>query len=364
MSFIRNIFSQKKNPVHPHQAFWTWFSKHERAFFETVKSGENIDENFFEALSPKLDEVKEGIFFLTGMHDDNTAELILTPDGTIKNIVFVEELVNAAPKLKDWKFIALKPASNIPDMSVEMSAYSFNKDTLFFYANDNSTYPDQIDVTIIHSDFNEDNREIITNGVYIFLDNYIGELASITMIDDITVVSKEEAQKELVPIEKLGSFLAWREKEFVEKYQETRRNTENDTYSALEAKLKSGNYLVAVVNTGLLEWDAKASHPWIASIELKYDGDNTSGMPNKKTYELLEKIEEDILENLKDYEGYLNIGRQTADNTREIYFACKDFRLPAKVLNDIQERFSDVFDIEYDIYKDKYWQSFERFQTT
>lgn len=40
------------------------------------------------------------------MYDENTVELIITPDGDLKNIAFAEELVEAAPKLDKWKFTA------------------------------------------------------------------------------------------------------------------------------------------------------------------------------------------------------------------------------------------------------------------
>ena len=39
--------------------------------------------------------------------------------------------------------------------------------------------------------------------------------------------------KELIPISKLKDFLTWREKEFIEKYEGTRHNTENDSYALL-----------------------------------------------------------------------------------------------------------------------------------
>jgi hypothetical protein len=71
---------------------------------------------------------------------------------------------------------------------------------------------------------------------------------------------------------------------------------------------------------------------------------------------------DDIMLDLKDFEGYLNIGRQTADNSREIYFACKDFRKPSKVLYELTKKYSGQLDLTYDIYKDKYWRSYERFR--
>ncbi len=298
------------------------------------------------------------------MYNDNTVELVLTADGAVKNIVFVEELVNAAPKLEGWKFTALKPALDIKDVGIEMAGYKFNTENLSFYSNEHAEYPDEIDITVVHNDLNEENKTIITSGTFIFLDNYLGELDFVTTIDNLKVISKDDAQKELIPVEKLKPYLNWRQKEFIEKYEGVRRNTEHDNYSILEAGLKSGNALIATINTGLLNWDSKASHPWILNVEIKYAGKNNNGMPDTETYKLLDEIESKILEELKDFEGYLNIGRQTADSVREIYFACKEFRKPSKVLYKIQNDHSNKVEISYDIYIDKYWQSFNRFNGT
>jgi hypothetical protein len=176
------------------------------------------------------------------------------------------------------------------------------------------------------------------------------------------VIGKAEAQEELIPIGKLKDYLIWRQKEFIEKYEGVRHDTDSDTYSMLEAELEGGNKLLAVINTDLLEWGAKASHPWVLTVEIKYDGENNNGMPDDMTYKLLNEIEDEILAELKDADGYLNIGRQTADSVREIYFACKEFRKPSKLMHQLEIKYADLIDISYDIYKDKYWMSFNRFR--
>lgn len=168
---------------------------------------------------------------------------------------------------------------------------------------------------------------------YIFLENYLGELGFVNNNDNLHIINITEAQKELVPIAKLKDFLKSRQKEFIEKYQGIRYDTENDEYSMLQAELVSGNLLLAVANTKLLNWDRQASHPWLAVITIKYDGSNNNGMPNNKDSENLWNIEDEISTSLKDKEGYLNVGRQTAKNEREIYFACRDFRKPSEVFN-------------------------------
>jgi hypothetical protein len=363
MSILKKLFGKKEEPIKSYSDFWTWFQNHKNTFFDIVKEHRNVESDFFDKLSPKLSELKEGYFCVTGMYDSNTAELVITADGSIKNIVFVEELIEQSPKIDGWKFTALKPALSIENVNINMAGHQFNKDNLFFYSNERPEYPDEIDISIFHNDLDIENRQQITNGVYIFLDNYLGELDSISNIDNLIVIGNTEIEKELIPIHKLKDFLTWRQKEFVEKYEGVRYDTENDEHSILEAELQSGNMLLAVINTQVLKWDRKASHPWIAVVTIKYDGSNNNGLPANNDYEALNKIEEEIMLELKDKEGYINIGRQTAEGEREIYFACKEFRKPSKILFKTQVQYSNDYEIDYDIYKDKYWRSLERFNS-
>lgn len=212
MSFIKNIFRKKETPIKSYSDFWNWFQEHEKRFFNVVKNHEDIEKDFFDKLSPKLSELKDGYFYLTGMYDNNTAELVLTADGNPKNIVFVEELVEQAPKINGWKFTALKPAMNIENVSIKMAGYNFDSENLFFYSNDYADYPDEVDLCVIHNEQTVENKLQIGNGTYIFLDNYLGELDFINNIDNLNVISRNEAEKELVPIAKLKDFLTWRQK--------------------------------------------------------------------------------------------------------------------------------------------------------
>lgn len=362
MGLLDKLFRKKEDKIKTHENFWNWFLENEQAFYKAVKTGRNIEADFFNILSPKLEELKNGYFYLTGMFDDNTAELVFTPDGNIKNIIFIEELVSSAPSIPNWKFTALKPALDIENVNIRMQDYTFESGNLSFYAIEDINYPDEVDIVVAHTDYKEEDRTTIINGTYIFLDNYLGELNSVTTIDNLTVIPKDQAEKELIPIEKLKDYLIWREKEFLEKYDGIRYNTDNDSYSSLEATLKNGLQLVAIINTTLLDWDSKASHPWILKVEIQYDVSKNNGMPDNNTYEQLNNFEDGLMLELKDFDGYLNIGRQTADSERIIYFACKDFRKPSKLLYNLAMKHLGKLNLKYDIYKDKYWQSFERFR--
>lgn len=362
MSLFSNLFPAKQKPIENYNDFWNWFQAHERSFFKAVKREANIEKDFFDKLSPKLNELRDGYYFLTGMLDDNTVELIITADGTIPNIVFVEELVHAAPAIPGWKFTALKPALDIKNVHIEMAGYTFDQEALSFYPNDSPAYPDEIDITLVHKEHQESNHTTIANGTYIFLDNYLGELNTVTIIDNVNIVGKEQANQELIPIEKLKDYLKWRETEFIEKYEGNLQHTDAGEFSILEVSdTETGDKMIATINTNLLNWDKKASHPWLATLEIPFDGKSNNGMPDNDTYQRLMEIENKALDQLKDTDGHLYIGRMTAKNLREVYFASKDFRKPSKVLDQLKKHFPHV-NMKYDIYKDKYWRSFERFR--
>lgn len=361
MSFLKNIFSKKGDEINSYVAFWEWFQANEANFYKVVKEGISIEKDFFEKLTPKLDALHEGYFFLTGMCDETTAELVITAEGIVKNIVFVEELIKVAPQIPNWKLTALKSELDIENIQISMAGYEFKSENLSFYPIEHKNYPDEVDIVIVYDDYNEEDKSIIINGTFIFLDNFLGELNSVTTIDSLAVVSREEAKEELIPIAKLKNYLIWREKEFVEKYNGYRYTTENDSFSSLEAELNNGKPLIAIVNSTLLEWENKASHPWIMSVTIPFNSNN-NGMPDEKTFTLLNQIEEEIMKELKDEDGYLNVGRQTADGEREIYFACKDFRKPSIVLSTLIPKYQKQLKIEYNLFKDKYWQCLERFK--
>lgn len=361
MNSKRELFTHDPETFRRNEHFWAWFQENEKDFHRVVKAHEHIEKDFFDKLSPKLAELREGYYFLTGMLNDETVDLIFTADGNIKNIAFIEDLVAQAPKIDGWQITAMKPAIDIDRLGIRMGSYNFNSYNLFFYANDHADYPDQIDISVVHEDLNAENREVVSNGTFIFLDNFLGELDFVNNIDNLEIIPKGEATQELVPIAKLKDFLIWRQKEFVEKYENLTYESEDDSFTMMEAELQNGNQLLAIIKTDLLEWDNKASHPWIGVMIIKYDGDENRGLPNEKDLDLLNKMEDEMFEVLLAEHGDLYVGRQMVESEKEIYYACKDYRQASKIFSAFQQKYAADFEIHYDFYKDKYWQSFERF---
>ena len=120
---------------------------------------------------------------------------------------------------------------------------------------------------------------------------------------------------------------------------------------------------VTAAPTTLLEWEGKASHPWILRVEISYDSSDENGMPEDAMYDLLDRFEQDATAELTDCDGYLNVLRTTGNHSRVFYLACKDFRVPSKVLKGLSNKYSKKLNPTYEIHKDKYWRSFEQFRS-
>ena len=361
MSFLKKLFGAKEKPaVTDYASFWSWFSQNAASFYDIVKGQRLVEQKFLDKIIPVLKQIDDSFFCLVGMYDDSTAEMVITTDGVVKSIVFAEEITAAAPTLQGWKFTALKPPLGF-EMNINMDGYEFSNENLYFTNNNLSGYPDEIDITLVHNDYTEENKNIIGNGSLIYLDNALGELNTVLLIDNVSISGIPAEQKELIPITKLNEFLVWRQKEFVEKYKAVRYNTENDEYSALEAQDEKGLPVLAIVDKALLDWDAKPSHPWLMTIDITYDGKKTNGMPSPDVYALMSQFEEELLKSLPDSEGYLNLGRETYNNKRTGYFACKEFRQASKSTRELITNYRQKLNIEYDIYKDKYWRTMNRY---
>lgn len=358
--FIAKIFGKgEEAPVKTYADFWKWFAKHHKAFRKIVMEGEEIEEAFFSKIGPKLDSIKSGYWFMCGRYDESTVELIITADSFVKNIVFAEELIAEAPQLPGWRFTALKPEHDAENCRISMDNLSFNQDVLSFYPVEDPQCPDEINIVIVHKDYTDENVDDIIRGSYIFLEHYLGELNSVISIDSLDFKSPATATAELIDIERLKSYLVWREKEFVEKYEGVYHDDYEDGISVLEAELEDGSMAIATINTKLLDWEGKVAYPWMLRVTIAYDPKGS--MPDPETSIHLNEFEDRLIEKLKHTDGCLWLGHETSRGERDIYFACKEFRKVSKILWQEEQEFQYNYEFTFDIFKDKYWRTLQHF---
>ena len=344
--------------VKSYSAFWTWFAAHERQFFHAVQINTRIEEDVLDKISLALDIVKEGLLCRVSI-TSTTVELNISANGAIETIVFAEELVQAAPHFKGWSFTALKTATPINNLSININGHLFSDANIKFYSIYNAAYPASIDLTLTYDSLSKKNKPLIETGMILFLDTYIGELRAVTDIDHVKIIASSKAKRQLIPIGDLDAFLAQRQAKRMSKYQSLGQPTCQGNYITASGFQTNKEPFVTLIDSGLMAWDAKPSHPWIAVMTVEFDGTQNAGMPDEGTWNSLCKLENDLMAKLPNSHGYLKIAARTASNTRNFYFACQDFRAPSKVLYQLQASYASVFKVTYEIYQDKYWQSMD-----
>jgi len=340
--------------------FWAWFQANEAAFHASVKANERVVETFLDKLGPELAKLKEGLYFLTGMCDESTAELILTAEGNVRNILVVEDLVACAPKLPNWRFTALKPSGDIEDMSIRMNGHAFEKGNVFFCPVESEESPGSLDILLTHADLTAENRDALVPGLHILLDNYLGELEYLEGVDEVEVVERDALEGGTwQPIDALKEHLARRRQEIAAGHGSPSYEGGEGSWTMFTGELESGEKLICVMDMDVLKWDGKASHPWMSILTVKYRGHN--GMPDQDDSQALNDLEEELLPALQPGAGCLYVGRETGRNERRIFFACKDFRTPSRAFDAIESAWSDRFEFEIDLFKDRTWQIHSRF---
>ena len=363
MTFFSRLFRKTTSvSSDPIPEFWEWFSNNAAHFYKIVQQSKQVDKAFLDKIMPKLQAMNEAFYCVTGMLNENIAEFIVTAEGDVKSFVFVEELIAAAPPLERWKFTALKPPLNIAEKDIEMDGYVFNTDTIRFFPLTDPDRPDEIAISFLHPELRDDNYDSIFNGCCLFVETWLGELRMATLIDDITCVPAAPPDTEPIPLSKLEQYLEWREKEFLEKYDNVRAvtDTEEDAYVGLTGKDREGRGSIALFNQVLLAWEAKASYPWMQLITISYHH-SPGGMPNQRETAEMDAFQEELEAALAPSGDHLVLGRTTYNGNRNIYAASRNFREVSRITAGLIATSTSGLKISYEIFKDKYWSHLDHF---
>jgi len=173
--------------------FWNWFEKNNKnyLFLNQIDSQETKDKLLDEFLI-QLHKYCDKLYFEVGGHpEDNNVELIITAEGNVEYFDKVENLVNAAPEIKDWTVIAFKPPMG-KGFRTNYGGKIFDPSKIIFIPLNNEEIPNGVGLQVCFSDYNDDERNIFITGTYIAIDCLIGEKSASLDIDYLDVVMTPE----------------------------------------------------------------------------------------------------------------------------------------------------------------------------
>ncbi|MFL5730116.1 MAG: DUF695 domain-containing protein [Cytophagaceae bacterium] len=359
---FKNPFKNKDKPdTYTPEQFWAWFGQKHKSFYKRMQESPEEGQAVLNEVLANAQKYYPGINGLIGLHD-GTVELIFTPDGIIRDFVFILELVEKAPDTPHWKFIYLKPDSNNFEFSITWDGYEVSKSNVWFYVNEDPEYPDEIDICLIYDHYtDQENYGGILNGLLIYLDYCIGELNMATRIDFIDLKTREEMPEgvELIPLEKIRDYIIWREKEFLQKYDKASYPLiTEESYSVLEAEIDDKPF-IALINAAWKDWEYKPVYSWCVKLSINYKGQD-NGLPSKDQLNDIQNFEEGIMKVCAEL-GICHIGRTTHNHESVIYLYSNEYLQVSKALKEWVEEPGNFVSLDYSISRDKYWRQVGEF---
>ena len=185
--------------------FWDWFTK-QQSTLRKITAG---DYDLIDNILIELRKIQTGLAI---EFERNGDEIIMTisADGVEDNFEIVKEIVNSAPKIDKWNFVAFRqpvPREKVNSITVTVKGITLDPKTLWFRALGED---DKIYVQIFADNLTEDNRNDIGYGCLMLLDNLIGEYDCVTKVDGYEFYNLNEAQDfkdHLDPLTEIRDFL-------------------------------------------------------------------------------------------------------------------------------------------------------------
>ncbi len=174
------------------------------------KVDENVGENLLSEFEERLHHYCDKLFFEIGGAPGEDQEIIITAEGDTDYFDRVEQLINDAPSIDGWKFIAFKQ----PMPGHFKSAWDdleLNTEDMWFLPLSNSKNADLgISVVFKNYEFIKDN-EILDTLVYKMLDTIIGEKSFAFDIAYVETGQQPDDPEEMgmFPILELPGYIKW-----------------------------------------------------------------------------------------------------------------------------------------------------------
>ena len=190
------------------QPFWEWFIEHRETISSDMRSNDkDRQRETVHRVDSRIGEVAPGVGFVYG-HSGKPNRFVITANGIRERIPLVEEMLESAPKLDDWEFVAFRPPSNATsDFQITIGEDTLDIEDVVCRAFD--LREEGIGVTLYPRQMCDENYDRIRTLATILMDHVIGEYASMTLIDSLRVdpLSEMHSTKNAVLLSELREFL-------------------------------------------------------------------------------------------------------------------------------------------------------------
>lgn len=196
--------------MNPTAQFWNWFKQNNKAYIFLNAVDENVKEKLLDDFMQHLHAYSDKIYFEIGGHPDEDQEVIITAEGNKEYFKIVQDLVDEAPQIEGWKFIAFKPSME-GHFKSKWDDLELNTEDIWFAPLANEKVSDLgIRIYLKNYDLIKDNKILMTL-IYKMLDTILGEKSFALDIDYIDAELQPDNPEDdgLYPILELPDYIIW-----------------------------------------------------------------------------------------------------------------------------------------------------------
>jgi hypothetical protein len=185
--------------------FWTWFLAHEPRL-RIDRSEAALDE-----ILAQLHRYDADLYFKIGGLPGGTTELVITAEGDRDHFDAVRTLVDAAPTVDGWAFIAFSPAQGFHFVT-EWDAARIETRSAWFMTLESPKRPHVLGVRLAVPGYDPRDEQDWISAAHVVLDTALGELVAAERIQHVEVVAlpPPSARAGYRPLEELPAALAAR----------------------------------------------------------------------------------------------------------------------------------------------------------
>lgn len=191
------------------QKFWRWFTEN-ASRFRTMKTSSR--EELLDEILEHLHEIDEGLFFEISEPQDGVCDFVITAEGCKDLFALADEVIAAAPSLKEWTFTALRPPLGF-GFAIDYGNVRLDPEELWFLPLSAGADGEHFGVQIGIPKLKKRDEEEALNASCILLDTGLGERRSAEVIEHVEVVPlpKDADAAGFIRLPDLPGYLDWRE---------------------------------------------------------------------------------------------------------------------------------------------------------
>lgn len=194
--------------------FWQWFEKNNQSLLNLNNNGiePDIKEKLLDDLLEHLHEYCDHLYFEIGGMPGQEQELVITAEGDTDYFEKVQELIDAAPIMKDWNWIAFKQPGDL-DYTSNFEDVELKPKDIWFLPLNSKSAPKSIGFKVCLPNYDAiKDSGWLKAAVYKMLDTALGEKSFALDVGHVEIgdLPPDPVKEGLIELNELGAFIKWK----------------------------------------------------------------------------------------------------------------------------------------------------------